>query len=183
MRYPKECVLKECVEAVIRPLEPGDRPLLDDFYNRIPESDRWFLHYLDRPPAIVVLDSYTERIFFKNSALHQAIDEISNRTPQDQRERREQHRLMVWNPAIVGQHDRQGGQAEHRVERPEDGVARRRKARGNRRTRRFRRRPGPPWRSAGTAPGRRRCYEGWRSRRSRWPTDERPGGSGWRSRQ
>jgi L-amino acid N-acyltransferase YncA len=33
------------VEAVIRPLEPGDRPLLDDFYNRIPESDRWFMNY------------------------------------------------------------------------------------------------------------------------------------------
>ena len=45
MRYPKECVLKECVEAVIRPLEPGDRPLLNDFYRKIPESDRWFMNY------------------------------------------------------------------------------------------------------------------------------------------
>ncbi|BBO67405.1 hypothetical protein DSCA_13350 [Desulfosarcina alkanivorans] len=45
MRYPKECVLKECVEAVIRPLETGDRPLLDAFYQRIPESDRWFMNY------------------------------------------------------------------------------------------------------------------------------------------
>lgn len=45
MRYPKECVLKECEEAVIRPLEPGDRPLLDAFYNQIPESDRWFMNY------------------------------------------------------------------------------------------------------------------------------------------
>ena len=45
MRYPKECVLKECVEAVIRPLEPSDRVLLDAFYHRIPESDRWFLNY------------------------------------------------------------------------------------------------------------------------------------------
>lgn len=43
MRYPKECVLKECVEAVIRPLEPGDRPLLEAFYAKIPESDRWFM--------------------------------------------------------------------------------------------------------------------------------------------
>ena len=45
MRYPKECVLKECVEAVIRPLEPGDRPLLNAFYADIPESDRWFMNY------------------------------------------------------------------------------------------------------------------------------------------
>ena len=45
MRYPKECVLKECVEAVIRPLEPGDRSLLNDFYANIPESDRWFMTY------------------------------------------------------------------------------------------------------------------------------------------
>jgi L-amino acid N-acyltransferase YncA len=45
VRYPKECVLKECVEAVIRPLEPGDRLLLDAFYKQIPESDRWFMNY------------------------------------------------------------------------------------------------------------------------------------------
>ena len=45
MRYPKECVLKECVEAVIRPLEPGDRSLLNDFYANVPESDRWFMNY------------------------------------------------------------------------------------------------------------------------------------------
>lgn len=45
MRYPKECVLKECVEAVIRPLESGDRTLLEAFYAGIPESDRWFMNY------------------------------------------------------------------------------------------------------------------------------------------
>ncbi len=45
MRYPKECVLKECVEAVIRPLEPGDRQMLDAFYAKIPESDRWFMNH------------------------------------------------------------------------------------------------------------------------------------------
>jgi L-amino acid N-acyltransferase YncA len=33
------------VEAVIRPVEPDDRPLLEAFYNRIPESDRWFMNY------------------------------------------------------------------------------------------------------------------------------------------
>lgn len=45
MRYPKECVLKECEEVVIRPLEPEDRAPLDDFYSRIPETDRWFMNY------------------------------------------------------------------------------------------------------------------------------------------
>jgi L-amino acid N-acyltransferase YncA len=45
VRYPKECVLKECVEAVIRPLDPDDRRALDMFYAKIPESDRWFINY------------------------------------------------------------------------------------------------------------------------------------------
>lgn len=53
MRYPKECVLKECVEAVIRPLEPGDRSRLDVFYKRIPESDRWFMNYDVMDPEIM----------------------------------------------------------------------------------------------------------------------------------
>ena len=53
MRYPKECVLKECVEAVIRPLEPGDRSRLDTFYQRIPESDRWFMNYDVMDPEIM----------------------------------------------------------------------------------------------------------------------------------
>jgi L-amino acid N-acyltransferase YncA len=26
-------------------LEPGDRPLLNDFYTQMPDSDRWFLNY------------------------------------------------------------------------------------------------------------------------------------------
>ncbi|MGA6926147.1 MAG: GNAT family N-acetyltransferase [Desulfosarcina sp.] len=45
MRYPKECVLKECLEAVIRPLEPGDRSMLETFYGQVPEADRWFMNY------------------------------------------------------------------------------------------------------------------------------------------
>ena len=45
MRYPKECVLKECLEAVIRPLEPADRPQLETFFSRVPASDRWFMNY------------------------------------------------------------------------------------------------------------------------------------------
>ena len=60
MRYPKECVLKECVEAVIRPLEPADRPLLDDFYRKIPESDRWFMNYDVTDKA--VMDKWFEAV-------------------------------------------------------------------------------------------------------------------------
>ncbi|WP_300458209.1 GNAT family N-acetyltransferase [Desulfobacula sp.] len=51
MRYPKECVLKNCKEVVIRPLEPGDRLLLNAFHTQIPESDRWLMNYnvMDTP--------------------------------------------------------------------------------------------------------------------------------------
>lgn len=60
MRYPKECVLKECVEAVIRPLEPADRDLLQTFYAQIPESDRWFMDYDGMDP--VVLEQWFEAV-------------------------------------------------------------------------------------------------------------------------
>jgi ribosomal protein S18 acetylase RimI-like enzyme len=45
MRYPKECVLKECQEVVIRPLELDDEPLLRRFFDEIPEADRWYMRY------------------------------------------------------------------------------------------------------------------------------------------
>ena len=45
MRYPKECVLKECQEVVIRPLECKDEPLLLRFFDEIPEEDRWYMRY------------------------------------------------------------------------------------------------------------------------------------------
>ncbi len=45
MRYPKECVLKECEEAIIRPLDTGDAEHLADFYQHIPIEDRWFMSY------------------------------------------------------------------------------------------------------------------------------------------
>jgi L-amino acid N-acyltransferase YncA len=48
------------VEAVIRPLEPGDRPLLEAFYNRIPESDRWFMNYDVMDP--VVMDTWFDAV-------------------------------------------------------------------------------------------------------------------------
>lgn len=47
MRYPKEVVLKEGKEAVIRPLEKQDEGLLSQFYAELPDSDRWFMrHYV-----------------------------------------------------------------------------------------------------------------------------------------
>jgi hypothetical protein len=58
-----------------KPFDNANHPL--GFYDvdiDSPESDRWLDHYKDHPPAIVVLDSYTERIFFKSTALHRAID-------------------------------------------------------------------------------------------------------------
>lgn len=45
MRYPKEVVLKEGKEAVIRMLETPDQALLAQFYAELPDSDRWFMRY------------------------------------------------------------------------------------------------------------------------------------------
>jgi len=45
VRYPKECILKESKEAIIRPLEPDDMDLLKEFYSRVPKEDRWFMRY------------------------------------------------------------------------------------------------------------------------------------------
>ncbi|MEI6260577.1 MAG: hypothetical protein WCR46_11805 [Deltaproteobacteria bacterium] len=45
VRYPKEVVLKEGKEAVIRPLEKQDEGLLGQFYAELPDSDRWFMRY------------------------------------------------------------------------------------------------------------------------------------------
>ena len=53
MRYPKEVVLKDGKEAVIRPLEKGHEDLLRRFYAGIPEEDRWFLHYDVMDPKVI----------------------------------------------------------------------------------------------------------------------------------
>jgi GNAT superfamily N-acetyltransferase len=53
VRYPKECILKDCSEAVIRPLEPGDEVKLQQFYSRIPEADRWNLRYDATDPEVI----------------------------------------------------------------------------------------------------------------------------------
>lgn len=45
MKYPKEIVLKDGSEAIIRPLEKDDEPLLRAFFAQIPETDRWYMKY------------------------------------------------------------------------------------------------------------------------------------------
>ena len=45
MRYPKEVVLKNREEVVIRPLESDDESMLSEFYNAIPEGDRWYMRH------------------------------------------------------------------------------------------------------------------------------------------
>jgi L-amino acid N-acyltransferase YncA len=45
LRYPKEVILKDGGEAVIRPLEKADESSLIEFYQSIPETDRWYMKY------------------------------------------------------------------------------------------------------------------------------------------
>lgn len=53
MKYPKEVVLKDCSEALIRPLEIADEDLLTRFYTEIPEEDRWYMRYDVMDPAVI----------------------------------------------------------------------------------------------------------------------------------
>lgn len=53
MRYPKECILKDCEEAIIRLLEPDDESSLVDFYAKIPEIDRWCMRYDTTKPEVI----------------------------------------------------------------------------------------------------------------------------------
>jgi L-amino acid N-acyltransferase YncA len=53
VRYPKEVVLKEGKEAVIRPLEQQDESLLARFYADLPDSDRWFMRYDVLDPIVI----------------------------------------------------------------------------------------------------------------------------------
>ncbi|MGD8367671.1 MAG: GNAT family N-acetyltransferase [Desulfobacterales bacterium] len=53
MRYPKEVVLKDGQEAVIRPLEAEDEHRLRMFYEEIPEADRWYMRYDVLDPAVI----------------------------------------------------------------------------------------------------------------------------------
>ncbi len=53
MRYPKEIVLKNCTEAVIRPLTEKDEQALRDFYSQLSEEDRWFMRFDVMDPAVI----------------------------------------------------------------------------------------------------------------------------------
>lgn len=53
MRYPKEVILKDRSEALIRPLEKGDHSLLVDFYRTLPKEDRWYMKYDVRNKALI----------------------------------------------------------------------------------------------------------------------------------
>lgn len=53
MRYPKEVVLKDGAEAVIRPLAAEDEQALTDFYKALPADDRWFMRYDVTDPAVI----------------------------------------------------------------------------------------------------------------------------------
>lgn len=53
MRYPKEVVLKNKEEAIIRPLEKTDESMLTHFYRSIPEKDGWYLRYDVMDPVII----------------------------------------------------------------------------------------------------------------------------------
>ena len=53
MRYPKEVVLKDKTEAVIRPLTTEDGERLNGFYARIPEKDRWYMRHDVANPEVV----------------------------------------------------------------------------------------------------------------------------------
>ena len=53
MRYPKEVVMKDGVEAIIRPLAEADEQALRDFYASLPSDDRWFMRYDVTDPGII----------------------------------------------------------------------------------------------------------------------------------
>ncbi len=59
MRYPKEVVLKDRTEAVIRPLESKDEAMISRFYAAIPEKDRWYMRHDVTDPLIIrkIIDS------------------------------------------------------------------------------------------------------------------------------
>jgi len=53
VRYPKEIVLKNCTEAVIRPLEAKDEQALLDFYGQLSEEDCWFTRFNVKDPEVI----------------------------------------------------------------------------------------------------------------------------------
>jgi GNAT superfamily N-acetyltransferase len=64
LRYPKEVVLKNCKEAVIRSLQADDEPKLSAFYAAIPDEDLWYMCYDARDPEVIrSWIKYSDKIF------------------------------------------------------------------------------------------------------------------------
>jgi len=53
MRYPKEIILKDGQEALMRHLEKSDEARLRMFYACIPEPDRWYMRYDVTDPEVL----------------------------------------------------------------------------------------------------------------------------------
>ena len=53
MRYPKEVVLKDKSEAIIRRLEKEDEAALIRFYSGLPGQDRWYMRHNVMDPEVV----------------------------------------------------------------------------------------------------------------------------------
>jgi L-amino acid N-acyltransferase YncA len=53
LRYPKEVILKDKTEAVIRPLAKQDGDKLSQFYTFIPEIDRWYMRHDVANPEVL----------------------------------------------------------------------------------------------------------------------------------
>ena len=45
LRYPKEVILKDKTEAMIRPLDKTDDSILMEFYRMIPKRDLWYMRH------------------------------------------------------------------------------------------------------------------------------------------
>lgn len=45
MKYPREVVLKNKKQAIIRPYALADELLLEEFYHSFPKKERWFIPY------------------------------------------------------------------------------------------------------------------------------------------
>jgi len=71
LRYPKEVVLKDRSEAVIRPLQKDDGGMLSRFYAAIPDNNRWYMRHDVTDPLVIkkMIDSIGRGNVFSTVAL------------------------------------------------------------------------------------------------------------------
>jgi len=71
VRYPKEVVLKDGKEAVIRLLVTDDEELLRKFYDELPEEDRWYMRFDVMDPSVIKrwIDKMAEGTIFSIIAI------------------------------------------------------------------------------------------------------------------